>query len=189
MAEVEGISEYERYRLANISKYESFLNSIGLSNTNANALYSPANDGSTTSCTTKTLGIKKRRRTFSSSAGERGESQRSSRRLQKLSSVDFESLPNNAKKEIDGNENADTFNKRLAPQYTVDITIDEEEGDEEEGLKLRKHITLRAVREHISSISSAHALLISDEEIEHCLYRVRYMSTAKLATRLKQIAR
>ena len=186
MAEVEGISEYERYRLANISKYESFLNSIGLPNTNANNLYSPANDGSTTSGTTNTLGIKKRRRTFSSSAsaGERGETQRSSRRLQKLSSVDFESLPNNAKKEIDSNVNADTFNKRLAPQYSVDITI-----DEEEGLKLRKHITLQAVREHISSISSAHALLISDEEIEHCLYRVRYMSTAKLATRLKQIAR
>lgn len=65
----------------------------------------------------------------------------------------------------------------------LDVLVDEEETE-------RVHVTADSLRDYITSVNpKALEEVISDEQIVHCAFRINTMSSKKLGTRIKAIAR
>lgn len=183
---LEGLSEYERLRLENIQRNESFLKDLGIVKPETRQVV-------------RSESIKKprKKRSFGGEGeevkedeeaddGEALQPRRRSRRIQNLP-ADGEGKGEGAGADLyfleeDEEARKERERRRERERELVDIiSVDGEEG--------RKRVTGPSLQSFIAKVAPELSEEISSEMIVHTAYRMSYMSTAALATRLKQIAK
>lgn len=166
---MEGLSEYEKLRLENILKNESFLRQMGIS---THRLTSTSYCSSSSSL--KNSPIRENKRKFVPDDHEEIIATRRSTRLrgERCGNSNIEGLGIKT-------EDGDRRLQQLFEHEVVEIQADDE------GIE-RKHIDDVIVRD---SFSAEHNEAISSAAILHAIYRIRTMNNKALANRMKSINR
>lgn len=92
----------------------------------------------------------------------------------------------------DGSKIGTSERKLKTEKLNVDFDFEnnfEDDVDEDSEYTKRERITATSLRDFIDSMNAEYSGNISDEQISHCVYRIQTMSSKRLATRIKMIAR